>query len=380
MKATVRDVEALRSIRPVDLTSYLATRGWIEEQRLENGAFWTKRAPEGLLETLVPLNSMVGDFATRVSEVLAVLAAVEDRSQLDILDDLSIQNADVIRPRLLGTGGDGTITLEQGKVLHEKARDMMLAAACAALEPRSLFAQRKPELAMAYVNRARFGLARRGSYIMTIISPVLPGRPGEEDLVGGQILAAEPFERKAMRMLASGLSAVAVAAPEAAATGNYRGMLESAEQGVSAQLCESIVGLHEGSGRQGVEFSFAWSLSRPAPERAIQNVTIQPDVVPAIAETARLIRNAEPQEDIEVIGTVQRLQHEGGQQGDVTVFGVADVTGRTVHILLGGAEHDIAVEAYHHRRPVSCRGRLVKEGRSWRLLQPRGFHLLEELF
>lgn len=364
----------------MDLTSYLATRGWIEEQRLENGAFWTKRTPEGLLETLVPLNSMVGDFATRVSEVLAVLAAVEDRSQLDILDDLSIQNADVIRPRLLGTGGDGTITLEQGKVLHEKARDMMLAAACAALEPRSLFAQRKPELAMAYVNRARFGLARRGSYIMTIISPVLPGRPGEEDLVGGQILAAEPFERKAMRMLASGLSAVAVAAPEAAATGNYRGMLESAEQGVSAQLCESIVGLHEGSGRQGVEFSFAWSLSRPAPERAIQNVTIQPDVVPAIAETARLIRNAEPQEDIEVIGTVQRLQHEGGQQGDVTVFGVADVTGRTVHILLGGAEHDIAVEAYHHRRPVSCRGRLVKEGRSWRLLQPRGFHLLEELF
>jgi hypothetical protein len=114
-----------------------------------------------------------------------------------------------------------------------------------------------------------------------------------------------------MRMLASGLAAVARAAPVAAATGDYRGILAAAEQGVSAQLSESIVGLHEGGGKQGVEFSFAWSLSRPPPANAVTSVTIQPDVIPAVAETARLIRNSEPQDDIEVVGTVQRLQHEG---------------------------------------------------------------------
>lgn len=380
MKATVKDAEALRGVRAQDLISYLAMRGWAEEQRLERGAFWTKGEGEGLQEVLVPLDPTVGDFSTRVSEILSVLSSIENRSQLAILDDLSIQNADVVRPRLLGTSGDGTITLEQGRILHERARDMMLAAACAALEPRPLFARRKPELAMSYVNRARFGLARRGSYIMTIISPVLPGLSDEEDLIGEHLQAAEPFERKAMRMLASGLSALAKAAPEAAATGNLDGLLAASERGVSAQLCESIVGLHEGGGKQGVEFSFAWSLSRPPPAHALDTLTIQPDVIPVIAETARLIRNAEPQDDIEVVGTVQRLQHEGGQQGDVTVFGVADVAQRTVHILLGGAEHDAAVEAYHHRKPVACRGRLIKEGRSWRLLQPQSFHILEELF
>jgi hypothetical protein len=62
----------------------------------------------------------------------------------------------------------------------------MLAAACSALEPRPLFAPRKPELAMSYINRARFGLARRGSYIMTIISPVLPDPVADEYLVVGE--------------------------------------------------------------------------------------------------------------------------------------------------------------------------------------------------
>ena len=366
-------------VRPLDLVSYLQAKGWHEAQRLESGAFWIQERGNETHEILVPLDSGLRDFPTRISEILVTLEGTEDRSQFEILEDLTLQNADIIRPRLLGTHGDGSITIEQGMLIHEKARDLLLAAACAAIEPKSLYARRKPELAMAYLNRARFGLARRGSYIMTIISPVAPLIATEADLFGTNTIT-EPFERSTVRILARGLRAIANAVPEVARTGNIDQMRAAVDNGVSAQLCESIVGLHNSSGEQGVDFSFAWSATRRAPAEDINSVRIQPDAIPVIAETARIFRETAPVENIEVVGTVHRLQHISGQRGDVTILGIADGIQRTIHIFLDGTEHISALQAYESRRPVSCSGKLEREGRSWRLTQTRDFRVLSELF
>src|SRR5271165_122105 len=111
MKATIRDAEILRAIRPLELVGYLRANGWHEEQPLERGAFWLKESKEQSYELLLPLDSNLGDFANRIAEVLQVLERAEQRSQLEIVEDLMMVSADVIRPRLPGTGSEGSLSL-----------------------------------------------------------------------------------------------------------------------------------------------------------------------------------------------------------------------------------------------------------------------------
>src|ERR1700731_77881 len=98
MKATIRDAEILRAIRPLELVAYLRANGWHQEQRLERGAFWREESNEKSYELLLPLDSNLGDFANRMAEVLQMLERAEQRSQLEILEDFMMVSADVIRP------------------------------------------------------------------------------------------------------------------------------------------------------------------------------------------------------------------------------------------------------------------------------------------
>lgn len=376
MKATIRDPDVLHAIRPFDFIGYLRSHAWYETQRLERGAFWTKVEQHKTYEVLVPLDTQLRDFSNRMTEALSVLEDAEKRSQLEIVEDVLLNSADVIRPRLLGADYTGTISVEQGMVLHEQARDLMLAAACAAIDLRPLHARRKPEQAMEYLNHARFGTPKAGSYIMTIISPVSPRLAGGTDLLGVPLDVEEPFERKTVRMLARGLAAVARASRDVAVSGSIDPMRAAVTEGVSANLCEAIIGLHRGSGEQGVDFSFSWAPSRGIPDDAPTKISILADAIPIIQETARVFRETATIENTEVFGTIQRLEDFSGRQGQVTVFGIADGQQRTVHMQLADEDHTRALVAYESRDAVRCVGKLIREGRSWFLQNPRDFEVL----
>ena len=259
MKGEIQDAKILNELRPLDVVAYLRANQWQETQKLDKGAFWTK----GDEEVLLPLDVTLKDFPNRMAEVLGVLAHTEKRSQFEIFEDLVLTNADIIRPRLIGVNGDGTISLEQGTAIHQEARNLMLAAACSTIEKKSLFAKRKPEQAMNYLNHARFGIPQRGSYILTIISPVIPKITGAADLFGNE--PEEPFERKTVKTLAIALQAAEQACREVAASGTIEPMKRAVAKGVSANLCEAIIGLYKASGDKSLQFSFSWTPTRGIP-------------------------------------------------------------------------------------------------------------------
>lgn len=376
MKAIIRDPEVLRTVRPLEVVAYLRTQGWREVQRLDCGAFWTKEEGSAAHEVLLPFEVQAAGYTQRIAELLAALEAAEGRSQLEIIEDLSFASSDVIRPRLLGASEDGSVSLEAGKAAHEFARDLMLAAACAALGPRELYARRKPERAMNYLHHARFGVPKRGSYVLTIISPVSPKLVVDRDLFG-EIHAEEPFERQTVTVLARALDQVSISGRETAATGDFASMKQAVAQGVSANLCEALVALHRCSGEKGVEFRFSWAPSRGAPSDVKCVIPIQPDLIPILEETARIFRETGTQDGVEVLGTVHKLEHQEGDCGKVTISGSADGVPRTIVIELSGSEHSMAVRSYKERIPVVCYGSLVKEGRSWVLKSPRELALME---
>jgi hypothetical protein len=128
-----------------------------------------------------------------MGDVLQVLAIVEERSQLQILRDLLVTGADVIRLRLVDAGLTGaSVPLDEGATFIQKAKDTMLAAACAAVNPRVYYPSRKPAQAIDYIRRARLGQTEPGSFIVTILSPVPPSLA---DPSGRLIALDEPYER-----------------------------------------------------------------------------------------------------------------------------------------------------------------------------------------
>src|SRR5207249_999054 len=175
VKATVRDPQAIEALRPLEVISYLRATGWTQQRVLpEQYSVWTRGNGHGDYELTVPL-ARFRDFALRMSEVLATLESVEQRSQLQILMDLSISNADVVRVRSdLRDAADGAIPIEDAVVLVQRTRDAVLAAACSTIEPRAYFAPRKFGQAIDYMKRVKMGQTERGSYTVTIISKVAP--------------------------------------------------------------------------------------------------------------------------------------------------------------------------------------------------------------
>ena len=241
MRATVRDSQAFDALRPLEVVSYLRATGWIQQQvHPERYSVWSRGNGTGDYEIVVPLTRF-RDFALRMSEVLTTLESAEQRSQLEILTDLSFSNADVVRIRSdFRDTLDGTIPLEEAVALVERARDAVLAAACSAIQPRAYFAPRKFGLALEYVKKVKMGQTERGSYTVTMISKVAPILQ-QPEVQPAEI--EEPYERRVVRTLGTGVTRIRAAAEVAAASGSL--MTPSRRVsifGISANLCDALVG------------------------------------------------------------------------------------------------------------------------------------------
>ena len=90
MKVTVQDVEVFKAIEPQHLRDYLRATGWHEDRPfLDNATIWLKQEPaRGEFEILLPNKQNLGDYATRIREAIEILEVIENRSQIEILNEL----------------------------------------------------------------------------------------------------------------------------------------------------------------------------------------------------------------------------------------------------------------------------------------------------
>ena len=374
MKASIRDPKALQAVSPLRLGSYLRAAGWSPKYTLPNGAEWTNNDHPEHDPLLVPSSMDLGDYAFRVADLLKSLERFEGRSQIEILEDIYHAQADVIRPRLIGADESGLISLDQGFQAHDYARQLMLAAACAAIKPKGYFAKRKPDQALEYLKHAKFGQPQRGSYVLTIVSPV---PPQSRQMYLLEDAKETPFERRAVLTLASAIHAISMGIQQVASTGELDPLLETVRHGVSANLCEALNGLHVAGQERDVEFSFSWAKIGANPRSELNRTRLRAQDFALIREVGMQLKSREPLEGAEVVGVVHGLRSEDGQQGDVTIVGTVDGEKKTVHAHLTGDNHALAVRSYEHRLALQCIGDLQWSGKTWKLLNPRLLELVE---
>lgn len=373
MKATVHDARALRSVLPDDIRQYLSGSGWTQITASQLAAVYDRRLDGVDYEILVPLSPQLRDFPERISEILQTLEVVEKRDQLQILIDLTSARADVVRIRR-PAANDGTIPLLDGVSLINSASEMVLAAACTTIAPRLYYPSRKPTAATEYLKHTRLGQSERGSYVVTVISP-LPPRTGDELFPGMH----DPFERQVTRMLQSALEATVQASEEALRRGNPDHFRESVQQGVSANLLDSVLGLM-GPYHQEVDVNIAWSPEHPITFGPGTRVSIVQDFAPVIEEASRFLKRNAEQPPLELVGMVVGLRRpEGAETGRATLVAFIGGRPKTVNIELAQHDYDLAIQAHQLHRTVMCEGVLVRMGRAAILTNMTNFRVAPEL-
>lgn len=358
---------------PSSVSGYLRSVGWESIDAGDAWARWRLVVDGRELVLTVPLRGHAPDYPRRLAELVDDLRRLEQRPAEQIVRDLRSSGSDVIRLRLGGSSDHGRISVEQGARAFQRTRDLLLAAACAAVDKRPIYARRKPARAVEYLQRTKFGPTEGGSFVLTVESSVPPQLTASPGLQAEPAPEPEPFDRSVCLTLAHAATAARRIVDQLSVTSSMDTVVAGVAQGVSSNLCEALAGLLDDTGTsQALEMSFRWASARPA-AGAPRRVVFDNDAAPVLWEMGRTLREQSEIRDFELIGPVHKLASGAPEQGGevVVVSTTEPLQGRKVRVVLAGSAYQHAARAHAEGLWISCEGELVRQGSTTILLEPR---------
>ncbi|WP_321797593.1 hypothetical protein [Caballeronia sp. J97] len=368
-------LKRLADITPDQLAAYLNLRGWRKDADLgEIASVWHRpEAEQEDAEVLLPsLRQRARDFASRLVDAVLSIADFEGRAVADIVADVVGHFADRIRVRVFHFDVEGgTIPLDDGVLLNERVRDLIEAAAFASTSKRSQYTGRKPDETLEYLRSLRLGQTEVGSYVVNVIAP-LPLQDTTQ-----LVLPLIPARNIVTATLASGLYALDEAIDKIAAGGRKHALDEAVRNGASANLCDALVGLSGTDKKRGFEVVIASAGSGSVPTPPARFV-FDPDKVERVAEAAMYYKREDfTLYDRTITGSVERLDRPSANDtGIVTVNASVDGQARNIAVALGKEEYQQAVLAHFNKHLVRCHGDVRITARAARLVDPRGFRVI----
>jgi hypothetical protein len=187
-------------------------------------------------------------------------------------------------------------------------------------------------------------------------------------------LEDEPFERTALLTLATAGMSIRKSIGISTAGGSVERFAEHVEAGVNANYCDALATmLEEGPGRD-LSIAFSWSTSRPVSRPVPSQLSFSKNDAQVLRAAARFLKERAPVAGFELTGQIVKLETADlAQGGNVTVAGLVDDAIRQVQFSVDAEDYQRAIEAHQNERIASVEGELVKEGRSFRLRNPRMF-------
>ena len=376
MLVQIQDQIALSSLSILSLRSYLTSRGWKSEGTWGSrpAVVYVKEHGGRSWEILVPTRDTIADYAESMAESVEVLAAVEDRSQLDVFYDLSASGADVIRMRSAnGIAEQPPLSLRRSASMLKDAYDMLAASARAAEKPRPAYRGKISSDVADYLDNVRPMPSHYQGYALTLHSPVPVGFGRQEDF-GDDF--NPPFSRLATSKLAQGLGHASTAIEQVVADDNLEPFRQVVDYGVSANLCDSLAELAK-KGR-GIEIELTWAGVRPAnvPNSHFQFSSTSADILVEVAKSFRL---NEPFLDERIFAQVVRLEREPREfDGRATVLYVRDDRPIRLQAVFEESSYNTVIRAFEQRDPISVDGDIYRVGNGYELRNPRNLSLLVE--
>ena len=376
MKAQIRDKRALSSISIASLRFYLKSRDWTDDGPWGGGraTLYLKESRGRDWNMLVPTRDTAGDYAAAMAETLAILADAEDRSQLDIFQDLMGAGADVIRMRSLNGLAAKPLSLRQSADMLRRAYDMLHYAARAVDDPRAAYRGGPNSEVSQYLDSARPMPGYAEGYSLVLHSPVPAEIGARKDLWEND--EPLPFARRAAIKLTQALDHADKAAAAAVAEDSLEHFADAVKYGVSANLCDSVAELARKG--EGISIGLDWAGIRPA---AVETTSFQfsENSAQILAEAGKFFRITQPSYDERVTAHVvvlARKPHEFDGRADM--LALRDGRMRKIAVKFGESDYDEAIRAFQERKEIAITGDVHKTAGGYELRNPRDLSVSED--
>jgi hypothetical protein len=363
----VSDIDGLQAIRPMNVVDYLRSHGWTDTKSGDSSvAVYTRGTSRGDVRAKVLLDESFSDFLVRMAEVADTIGRIEERPLLAVVNDLLSPPGDGLRFRIDSEKTEtGTLGLHQSMQLRKGLRGLLLAAAHSAIAPQPHFARLSQAKAVELVNGCCERQSERGSYVASILVPVVPPV--------GQLSLDEEFGRRTTKTLFTALQQAERSA------GNPDMLLGAVESGVSANLLEALVDIEPEGQRSAIEINVNWLRGSPGPDFA-RSIRLPQGAFRHFNAVAKALREATPLQNAELEGYIIAVNREQTETvGRVTLATTIEALGETkVRIDLDPAQYQIALNAHGGGQRVRVVGTLKKVGRMHVLEQHSGVEVLAD--
>jgi hypothetical protein len=372
----------LRHLSPAQVRWYAILAGWRPVDGVKRPVFVLNHPTDDLTQIQVPTAGSEKEVGFLMGEAVRQLAAFEQRPAREVLADLSLPPADVLRLRVESREAEsGTVPLDEGLRLFQAGRDLLLAAACSAHQPQAYFRSQSYAPAQEYLRSCRLGQTEAASFAATIVAPVTPElAPSLFDALEAEPEPAnEPYERRVTLLLMQALQTLRVTLDH----GRSEELLRSVPQGVSANLCDALASMCPADVQATLHVSITWSRNRARVPRRISNrVAFAQSEFAILREAGRRLKNIESRR-VHVEGPILILKAEPAQlfeefRGGVTIRTLIDGRSASVRFHLNQSEYAQACDAHRDRRHIAVSGMLHGDAqtRVFDLLVPQDFRVL----
>ena len=360
------------AITPERIEVYLAHTGWLEDEGLGEGvaSIWHRQDNESA-EVVLPLNRSFRDFRDRLTDALTSLAQFESRPINSIINEIQGLDADFVRVRVIHDDvADGSIPLDEGVILNERARDMMMAAAMSSVVRKKTFIGARADLALTYMKSLRLGQTSIGSYIVNVIAPI--------PLATNEIDATRPFARIVTENLSGALISLNEAAKAYQISSDLTVFDDTVNRGVSSNLCEAVLGMSGHGNHRKISISFA---ATPRLTGEVPAVTVEFNDTHFTAIKAAVVYfkgdYVLPRQTIR--GYVKRLDREhGDEEGVVSITAVLlGKNEKRVTVALQPPQYAEAIKAHERGLLVEVHGDIHVTPRTATMLNSSGFRVFQ---
>lgn len=348
------------------LRGFLTAQGWslisVPDAFIE---VW-RYANESGGEVLLPTEQAV-DKEFMLHEALQKLAMFRAATVSELTQDVRELTENLVSIRVAHPDvQDGSIPLEDGIALNANAKELILAAASAALERRPLYQGRPPALVSALLQNARLGQTTHGSYVIHVFckDPAQNEQPMD-------------FARVATRTLGSALSGLKEALDEYQRTEDPISFESALTRGASANLCEAIAKFSGKDRARTVEISLNTDSTDQLTQSPRTTIEFSPSQQPYLRAAADYYRQTYTLPNETIIGIVERLDRRAEQDTGIIRVAATLSNGvqRSVSVQLNADEYPDAIHAHENKQLVQVSGSVIVTPRTANMVEPNGFRI-----
>lgn len=353
------------SVSIENLTSYLHEKNWIISSNTNLYNIWHRTEEQYYdYEIVQPLETSILGYKQRIFELLTNLSEFENRDLTEITKDIDFFSYDILKVRLIGEQlKDGYINMQDGVILFEKVKNLFLSILHSTVSKKSFYPNPTsiPAIFDHYYKSLKLGQTEHGSYIVNILAPHQSQPENQFETFENDLTSniSENFNLTLQTLLAS--------IKKYEKNQNIKFFQESISKGVSANLCDSLIGMSGKNQDYDIEISIKSRKSKITSCHKFNSTSIQ-----FLKEASEYLKGHQLIENYNVIGTIVNLKQQPDENyGEVTIKFKHEQKIKNIKLRLESQNYVEAVKAHAEKSTVSILGDLAINGTNTILLNSK---------